>query len=65
MTGESELALVKENDKVLSGSINMGDVIQIKALEIFENSTVNKILEMLEEATDKKTKTETTISKMQ
>lgn len=64
LTGESELALVKENDKVLSGSINMGDVIQIKALEIFENSTVNKILEMLEEATDKKTKTETTISKI-
>lgn len=64
LTGESELLEVKEEDRVLSGSINMSDVINMRATEIFENSTVNKILEMLEEATDKKTKTETIISKI-
>ncbi len=64
LTGESELLKVNVNDNVLSGSINVGDVIEIKVLELFENSTVNKILELLEEATDKKTKTETLISKI-
>lgn len=64
LTGESEFREVREEDNVLSGSINMGDVINMRALEIFENSTVSKILEMLEEATDKKTKTETIISKI-
>jgi Cd2+/Zn2+-exporting ATPase len=64
LTGESELVLVKEKDKVLSGSINMGDVIEIKATNLFENSTVSKILELLESATDKKTKTETMVAKI-
>lgn len=64
LTGESELVSVKENDIVLSGSINNFNVLQVKATEVFENSTVSKILELLEEATDKKTKTETIISKI-
>jgi Cd2+/Zn2+-exporting ATPase len=64
LTGESELVNVNINDAVLSGSINMGDVIEIKATSIFENSTVSKILELLDSATDKKTKTETTVAKI-
>ena len=42
----------------------MGDMIKIKATNLFENSTVSKILEMLEEASDKKAKTETMVNKM-
>lgn len=64
LTGESELVEIKEQDQVLSGSINQGKVIEIKAQKTFEDSTVAKILELLESATDKKTKTETTISKI-
>lgn len=64
LTGESELVNVKEKSPVLSGSINMGNVIEIKATSLFENSTVSKILELLEDATDKKTKTETTVAKI-
>lgn len=64
LTGESELVEIKEQDQVLSGSINQGKIIEIKAQKIFEDSTVAKILELLESATDKKTKTETTISKI-
>ena len=64
LTGESELYEVKEKDNILSGSINMGSVIEIKVTSLFENSTVSKILELLESATDKKTKTETTVSKI-
>ena len=64
LTGESENVLVKKDDKVLSGFINNGDIVTIKATSTFENSTVSKILELLDTATDKKAKTETTISKI-
>lgn len=64
LTGESQLVEIKENDQVLSGSINQEKIIEIKAQKTFEDSTVSKILELLESATDKKTKTETTISKI-
>lgn len=63
LTGESEPVFIKEGDKVLSGSINLGDIILVEATSTFEDSTVSKILEMLESATDKKTKTETIVSK--
>ncbi len=63
LTGESAFVPVSEKSNVLSGSINVSDVITIKATSLFEDSTVNKIIELLENATDKKTKTETIISK--
>ena len=64
LTGESELAEVHANSSVISGTINVGDVIVIKATELFENSTVSRILTLIEEATDKKAKTETMVSKL-
>ncbi len=64
LTGESELVDVEEGAIVLSGSINTLNVIEIKTTSLFENSTVSKILELLESATDKKAKTETVISKI-
>lgn len=64
LTGESDLVNKKENDEVLSGSINEGKVIKIKATKLFNDSTVSKILSLLEDATDKKSKTETFVAKM-
>lgn len=64
LTGESNPICNNEGDIVLSGSINVGDIIEIEATNIFENSTVSKILELLEDATDKKTKTETAVAKI-
>ena len=64
LTGESEFSSVSENDEVLSGSINMGDVIKVKATKTYSDSTVYKILELLESATDKKTKTETIVARV-
>ena len=64
ITGESELCKAEENDLILSGSINDGDVINIKATTLFVDSTVSKILLLVEEATDKKSKTENIVSKM-
>lgn len=63
LTGESKLVSVKVSDKVLSGSINIGDILEIKATNLYSNSTVAKILNLLEDATDKKTKTETSVAK--
>ena len=64
LTGESDLVNKKENDEVLSGSINEGKVIKIKATKLFNDSTVSKILLLIEDATDKKSKTETFVAKM-
>ena len=63
ITGESKLIDVKENDEVLSGSINQGGVIEVKVTKEYKNSTVNKILELVEKATDRKAKTENFVSK--
>lgn len=64
LTGESDLVNKKENDEVLSGSINEGKVIKIKTTKLFNDSTVSKILSLIEDATDKKSKTETFVAKM-
>ena len=64
LTGESEEIVAKVSSKVLSGSINKKNVIEIKVTTLYEDSTVAKILELLENATDKKTKMETTVSKI-
>ena len=64
LTGESDLVEKNKNDELLSGSINMGEVIEMKAYKEYNESTVAKILDLLESATDKKTKTETMISKI-
>lgn len=64
LTGESENISLNKGDRVLSGYINNGDVIEIKALALFKDSTVSKILELLDEATDKKAKLENFVSKI-
>ena len=64
LTGESDLVNKKENDEILSGSINEGKAIKIKATKLFNDSTVSKILSLIEDATDKKSKTETFVAKM-
>lgn len=64
LTGESDLVNKKENDEVLSGSINEEKVIKIKATKLFNDSTVSKILSLIEDATDKKSKTEIFVAKM-
>lgn len=64
LTGEADLDNVTVKSNVISGSINMGEVIEIKATKTYDNSTVSKVLELLDSATDKKTKTETIVSKI-
>ena len=63
LTGESKILEVAENSKVLSGSINTNGLIEVKVEQTYENSTVSQILNLVENATDKKAKTETFVSK--
>ena len=64
LTGESKLKNVQEKDEVLSGSILTEGILEIEVTKTYENSTVSKILELVEHATDKKAKTETFVNKM-
>lgn len=63
LTGESNLKEVVRDDDVLSGSINEKGLIDIKVTKKYEDSTVSKILELVENATDKKAKTETMVNR--
>lgn len=63
LTGESLPRDVKIGDSILSGCINISGVIKIKVEKAYEQSTVAKILELVENATDKKSKSENFISK--
>lgn len=63
LTGESKLKSVDAGDTVLSGEVNMGDIFEMKVSCLYENSTVSRILELVENATDRKAKTETFVSK--
>ena len=63
LTGESLPVEVKVGSEVLSGSVNMSSVIEIKVTSEFHNSTVNKILYLVENAVSKKSKTENFIAR--
>ena len=63
LTGESKPLSVRENDVVLSGGINMDRLLKIKVTSTFENSTVSKILKMMEEIDQNKATTEKFITR--
>lgn len=63
ITGESKFKSVKKSDNVYSGSINVNGILKIKVTKDYKNSTVSKILDMLEYAKSKKTKTENFITR--
>lgn len=63
LTGESKLSQVQEGKEVLSGSIVVDGLLEIKVTNEYKESTVSKILELVENATDKKAKTETFVNK--
>lgn len=63
LTGEALPLDVRSGDKVLSGSINKNGVIEIKVEKDFYHSTVSKILELVENASNKKAETEKFITK--
>ena len=63
LTGEAEYLEIDQNNEVISGYINEGSVIDIKVNKEYNDSTIKKIVDMIENATNNKTKTETFITK--
>lgn len=63
LTGETREKIVQVNDEVLSGSINGAGVLLIEVTKLEKESTVSKIVDMVEKATETKAKSERFISK--
>lgn len=63
LTGETKEKIVQPGDKVLSGSINGSSVLLVKVEKLESESTVTKIIELVEKATESKAKSEKFISK--
>lgn len=63
LTGESMPRDVKEGDEIISGCINMTGVLKIQTTKEFGESTVSKILDLVENASSRKSKSEDFISR--
>ncbi len=63
LTGESLPKDVKSGDEIISGCINMTGLLKVRTTKVFGESTVSKILELVESSAMRKAKTETLISK--
>ena len=63
LTGESMPVEVKENDTILSGSINLNGVLEVEVTKLFDDSTVAKIMELVENASFRKAKAENFITR--
>ncbi|MBE6084857.1 MAG: cadmium-translocating P-type ATPase [Selenomonas ruminantium] len=63
LTGESLPRDIKAGDEVLSGCININGLLKIKTTKEFDESTASKILEMVEDASSRKSKSENFIAK--
>lgn len=63
LTGESMPREVKEGDEVISGCINLSGVLHIRTTKEFGESTVSKILDLVENASSRKSKSEAFITK--
>ena len=58
LTGEAIPKRVKEGDEVLSGSINNDGILKVKVTKVFTESTVSKILDLVENASSRRSKSE-------
>lgn len=56
LTGESKPRAVLKGDKVYSGTINLTDILKIRAVNVYEDSTLNRLISLTKEALNKKTK---------
>lgn len=63
LTGESLPREVRAGDEIISGSINLSGVLKVRTTKEFGESTVSKILELVEDAASRKSKSENFIAK--
>lgn len=63
ITGESKIKVAGVGDEVISGSLNVGNIIEIRVTQTYNNSMMTKILDLVENATINKAKAENFITK--
>ena len=63
LTGESQPRDVKEGDEIISGCINLTGVLKVRTTKAFGESTVSKILELMENSSSHKSRSENFISR--
>ncbi|MFC3562603.1 heavy metal translocating P-type ATPase [Pedobacter jamesrossensis] len=63
LTGESKPQTIKKGETVLAGMLNLDKVIEVKVTKVFADSALSRILEMVQNATTRKAKTELFIRK--
>lgn len=63
LTGESKPSFIRKDENVLAGMLNLEQVIELKTTKKFEDSSIAKILQMVQEASSRKAKTELFIRK--
>ena len=63
LTGESMPADVRQGDAIVSGSINLTGTLKVRVTKLFDDSTVAKILELVENASSRKAKAENFITR--
>lgn len=63
LTGEAAPRWARPGDKIYSGCINLSGVIEARVVKVYEDSTVSKIMKMVEQAQERKADSETFVSK--
>lgn len=63
LTGEAVPRRVDVGDEILSGCVNISGLLRVKVTKVYDESTVSKILELIENATTKKSKSENFITR--
>lgn len=58
LTGESKPSSIQKSEEVLAGMLNLDQVIEIETTKLFENSSIVRILQMVQDASSRKAKTE-------
>ena len=64
ITGESKPMTIESGEQVLAGSINLSEVIEVEVSKAFKDSSISRILELVQNATAKKAKTELLIRRL-
>jgi len=63
LTGEAAPQLARPGDRIYSGCINLSGVIEAKVIKVYEDSTVSKIMNMVEDAQNLKAESETFVTR--
>ncbi len=63
LTGESVPRTIRPGDEIISGCVNLSATLKVKAIKPYEDSTVNRILELVENSAEKKARTENFITR--